>query len=47
MFALSAAKLVYPGVLLTLGLASIGYAVYWGALRSPAKAFAPLGLLWR
>src|ERR1700733_10775667 len=47
MFALSAAKLVYRGVLLALGLAAIGYAVYSGALRTPGKPFAPLALLWR
>ena len=47
MFALSAAKLVHRGVLLAVGFASIGYAVYSGALRSRGKAFAPLGLLWR
>jgi hypothetical protein len=47
MFALSAARLVHRGVLLALGLASIGYAVYSGALRTSGKAFAPLALLWR
>jgi hypothetical protein len=35
MFALSAAKLVYRGVLLAVGLASIGYAIYSGAFRAP------------
>jgi hypothetical protein len=47
MFALSAAKLVYRGVLLALGLASIGYAIYSGAFRFPRKAFAPLAPVWR
>jgi hypothetical protein len=47
MFALSAAKLVHRGVLLAVGFASIGYAVYSGALRSSEKPFEPLGLLWR
>jgi hypothetical protein len=47
MFALSAARLVHRGVLLALGLASIGYAVYTGAFRSTGKAFAPLAPLWR
>lgn len=47
MFALSAARLVHRGVLLTLALAIIGYAAYSGAFRGPNKAFAPLGLLWR
>ncbi len=46
-FALSAARLVYPGVLLVVGIAAIGYAVYSGALRSSGKAFAPLSPLWR
>jgi hypothetical protein len=47
MFALSAAKLVYRGVLLALGIGIIGYAVYSGALRSTGKAFPPLAPLWR
>jgi hypothetical protein len=47
LFALSAAHLAYRGVLLALGLGSIGYAAYSGALRSPGKAFAPLAPLWR
>ena len=47
MFALCAAKLVYRGVLLALGLSSIGYALYCGAFRSPGKSFAPLAPLWR
>jgi hypothetical protein len=47
LFALSAAHLVYRGVLLGLGLGSIGYAAYSGALRSHGKAFAPLAPLWR
>jgi hypothetical protein len=47
MFALSAAKLVYRGVLLALGVAGIGYAIYSGALRSHGKPFAPLAPLWR
>jgi len=47
MFALSAARLVHRGVLLALGLASIGYAVYSGALRTPGKPFAPLAPFWR
>jgi hypothetical protein len=47
MFALSAAKLVHRGVLLALGLASIGYAAYTGAFRSPGKSFAPLAPWWR
>jgi Dolichyl-phosphate-mannose-protein mannosyltransferase len=46
-FALSAAKLVHRGVLLALGLASIGYAIYSGAFRSHGKPFAPLAPLWR
>jgi hypothetical protein len=47
MFALCAAKLVYRGVLLALGLVSIGYAIYSGAVRSRGKPFAPLAPLWR
>jgi hypothetical protein len=47
MFALSAAGQIYRGVLLAIGVASIGYAIYSGALRSPGKAFAPLAPLWR
>src|SRR5580658_3563600 len=47
LFALSAAHLAYRGVLLGLGLGSIGYAVYSGAFRFPRKAFAPLAPLWR
>src|SRR5580658_2800827 len=47
LFALSAAHLAYRGVLLGLGLGSIGYAAYSGALRSHGKAFAPLAPLWR
>jgi hypothetical protein len=47
MFALSAARQVHRGVLLALGLASIGYAVYTGAFRSTGKPFAPLTPLWR
>ncbi len=47
MFALSAARQVHPGILLALGLASIGYAIYSGELRAPGKPFAPLAPLWR
>jgi hypothetical protein len=47
MFALSAARIVHRGVLLALGVASIGYAKYAGAFRSPGKSFAPLAPLWR
>ncbi len=47
MFALAAAKLVHRGVLLAMGLAVIGYAVYSGAFRSAGKAFEPLPLVWR
>jgi len=47
MFALSAAKLVHRGVLLAVGLAAIGYAIYSGAFRFAGKAFEPLAPLWR
>jgi hypothetical protein len=47
MFVLSAAKLIYPAVLLALGAAIIGYAAYAGAFRSAGKAFPPLPPLWR
>jgi hypothetical protein len=47
MFALSAARQVHRGILLAVGLASIGYAIYSGALRAPGKPFAPLAPLWR
>jgi len=47
MFALSAARQVHRGVLLAVGLASIGYAIYSGELRAPGKPFAPLAPLWR
>ncbi len=47
MFGLSAVRLVHRGVLLALGLAAIGCAIYFGRLRSPQKAFAPLDPVWR
>jgi Dolichyl-phosphate-mannose-protein mannosyltransferase len=47
MFALSAAKLVYRGVLLAVGFASIGYAIYSGTFRFPRKAFTRLAPWWR
>jgi hypothetical protein len=47
MFALSAARQVHRGILLAVGLASIGYAIYSGELRAPGKPFAPLAPLWR
>jgi Dolichyl-phosphate-mannose-protein mannosyltransferase len=47
MFALSAASQVHRGVLLALGIASIGYAAYSGALRPACQAFPPLAPLWR
>ena len=46
-FALSAARLVYRGLLLALGLAAIGYTVYSGGWRSAGKRFPPIGLVWR
>jgi len=46
-FALCAAKLIYSGVLLAVGIGFIGYAIYSGALRSRGKAFTPLASLWR
>ncbi len=47
MFVLCATRLVYRGILLALGLAMIGYAVYSGALRFKGKMFPPLAPLWR
>ncbi|HTW64850.1 MAG TPA: glycosyltransferase family 39 protein, partial [Bryobacteraceae bacterium] len=47
MFALSAVRLVHRGVLLAIGLAAIGYALYSGAFRSSGKAFPPLATAWR
>ena len=47
MFVLSAARLVHRGILLAVGLAIIGYAVYSGAFRPPEKPFPPLPPLWR
>jgi len=46
MFVLSITWLVRRGILLALGLAIIGYAVYSGALRSSEKPFPPLPKLW-
>ncbi len=47
MFILSATRLVRRGILLALGLAIIGYAIYSGAFRSSGKLFPPLPRLWR
>jgi hypothetical protein len=47
MFLLSATRLVRRGILLVLGLAIIGYAVYSGAFRFSGKQFPPLPRLWR
>ena len=47
LFALCAARLIYPGVLLALGAGIIGYAIYSGALRSAGQAFPPLPQVWR
>jgi Dolichyl-phosphate-mannose-protein mannosyltransferase len=47
MFALSAARMVYRGVLLAAGAAAIVYAVYSRAFRSTGKAFPPLSITWR
>jgi dolichyl-phosphate-mannose-protein mannosyltransferase len=47
LFVLSATRLVRRGILLVLGLAIIGYAVYSGALRLSGKPFPPLPRLWR
>jgi hypothetical protein len=47
MFALCALRIVYPAVLLIVGLAVIAAAVYSGGLRSSRKAFPPLAPLWK
>jgi hypothetical protein len=47
LFVLSATRLVHRGVLLALGLATIGYAAYSGVFRSTGKPFPPLPRLWR
>ncbi len=47
MLVLSISRLVFRGILLALGLAIIGYAVYSGALRFKGKRFPPLAPLWR
>ena len=47
LFVLSAARLVYPAVLVALGAAIIGWAVYSGAFRLTGKTFPPLRPLWR
>jgi Dolichyl-phosphate-mannose-protein mannosyltransferase len=47
MFVLSATRLVRRGILLALGIAIIGYAVYSGGFRFSGKRFPPLPKLWR
>lgn len=47
MFVLSATRLVHRGILLALGLAVIGYAIYSGAFRANGKTFPPLANAWR
>jgi hypothetical protein len=46
-FAICAVRFAHRGVLLILGLAIIGYAVYSGALRVSGESFPPLPRLWR
>jgi hypothetical protein len=47
MFVLAATRLVRRGILLVLGIAIIGYAVYSSALRLSGKLYPPLSELWR
>ena len=46
-FAVCALRIVHRGVFLGIGLATIGYAVYSGALRASGDSFPPLPRLWR
>lgn len=47
MFVLSATRLVRRGILLALGIAIIGYALYSGVFRRTGKPFPPLPQFWR
>lgn len=47
MFALSAARLVNRGILLSIGLGIIGYAAKSGVFRSAGEPFKPLAPPWR
>lgn len=47
MFVLCSTRLVYRGVLLVLGLATVAYTLFTRAFRSDRKIFARLGASWR
>jgi dolichyl-phosphate-mannose-protein mannosyltransferase len=46
-FALAAMKLVHKGILLSVGAAAIGYAIYSGAYRPQGKDFPKLAAAWK
>ncbi len=46
-FALAATHLVHKGVVLAIGIASVGYALSLGAHRSNGTEFRPLSRLWK
>ena len=47
MFVVSATRLARRTLLLLLGLAIVGYALYSGVLKKTRKSFTPLSNLWR
>jgi len=46
-FALAATHLVHKGVILALGIAAVGYALFSGAYRSSGTEFPPLARAWK